>query len=306
MRKRDGSVAAAFRYFEAAARAGSMRAAARELNIASSAVNRQILMLEDMLSTRLFERAGRGLKLTAPGAILLAHVRQSQRGFEDAISAIDALHGLKRGRVRIATVESISVDFLPQLLTRFRKAYPGIRAGTVVTGSDAVTALARRGEVDLGFTFNPSSLEGLDAAYRRALKIGALMAPGHELAGCKTLTLARCTRYPFSLPARGLSVRAALDGALQKITPRAHPVIEANSLRMLASLAGSGECIAFQPRAGIERHLRAGTLVFVPLSDAEIAPDNLMLVRQSARQPSPAARAFFEMAVALLADKQIN
>ncbi|MEJ0071623.1 MAG: LysR family transcriptional regulator [Pseudomonadota bacterium] len=59
--------ASAIRYFDAVRRAGSIRAAARQLNVASSAVNRQILNLEAEIGTTLFSRLSAGLKLTAAG-----------------------------------------------------------------------------------------------------------------------------------------------------------------------------------------------------------------------------------------------
>ena len=61
---------AAIHYFDAVRRAGSIREAARRLNVASSAVNRQILKLEEEVGTPLFERTSAGLKLTASGEAL--------------------------------------------------------------------------------------------------------------------------------------------------------------------------------------------------------------------------------------------
>jgi DNA-binding transcriptional LysR family regulator len=59
------------RYFDEVARQGSIRKAADRLNVAPSAVNRQILKLEDELGAPLFERLPRGLRLTAAGEILI-------------------------------------------------------------------------------------------------------------------------------------------------------------------------------------------------------------------------------------------
>jgi DNA-binding transcriptional LysR family regulator len=61
-------------YFDAIRRAGSVREAARRLNIASSAVNRQLLKLEAELGTPLFERLPTGLKLTHAGTVFARHV----------------------------------------------------------------------------------------------------------------------------------------------------------------------------------------------------------------------------------------
>ena len=95
----------AFRYFLAVAEAGSIRAAARDLNIVSSAVNRQILMLEESLGIRLFDRVGRGLRLSEAGIALARQVRDTLARYEDTVAELDTLRGLRRGRIRIATVE---------------------------------------------------------------------------------------------------------------------------------------------------------------------------------------------------------
>ena len=88
------------RYFDEVVRAGSIRAAAEKLNVASSAINRQVLRLEADLGVKLFERGARRLRLTAAGEILIHHVRRTLRDAERAKSEIEDLQGLKRGIVR--------------------------------------------------------------------------------------------------------------------------------------------------------------------------------------------------------------
>jgi DNA-binding transcriptional LysR family regulator len=66
--------APAIYYFDMVRRCHSIREAARRLNVASSAVNRQILKLEDEVGAALFERLPGGLRLTAAGEILTRHV----------------------------------------------------------------------------------------------------------------------------------------------------------------------------------------------------------------------------------------
>ena len=88
-----------FRYFLAVADSGSIRAAAKELNIASSAVSRQIGALEQILGIQLFDRIGRGLKLSDAGGLLLRNIRAALSGYGDVVTALDALRGLTRGRI---------------------------------------------------------------------------------------------------------------------------------------------------------------------------------------------------------------
>jgi Bacterial regulatory helix-turn-helix protein, lysR family len=71
-------------YIDAIARHGSIRKAAEALNVAPSALNRQVLDLEQDLGSALFERLPRGVRLTAAGEMFLAYARQ-------AISELKAL-----------------------------------------------------------------------------------------------------------------------------------------------------------------------------------------------------------------------
>src|SRR5258706_5006238 len=59
-----------FSYVDAVARCGSIRRAAEALHIASSALNRRVLDMEEELGTTLFERLPRGVRLTAAGALI--------------------------------------------------------------------------------------------------------------------------------------------------------------------------------------------------------------------------------------------
>jgi DNA-binding transcriptional LysR family regulator len=89
--------AAVLRYFDHVARQGSIRKAAEALSVASSAVNRQILRLEDEIGVPLFERSRAGVRPTAAGELLLRHVRETQIEFQRAQAEIASLAGTVSG-----------------------------------------------------------------------------------------------------------------------------------------------------------------------------------------------------------------
>jgi DNA-binding transcriptional LysR family regulator len=276
-------LATAYRYFLAVAEVGSIRGASDELNVAASAVNRQILQLEAALGIPLFERVGRGLRLSEAGRVLGSHLRRAVGDYQGVISELDALRGLQRGKVSLATVESVSVSLLPEILAAFWETLPGIEVSARIASSDAVTQLVRSREADLGFTFNPPSLDGLEVIYERAFTISALMSP-----------------------ARGLSLRTALEPALAAKAEAIRPRLESNSLRIMASLACHEACIAFQTVVGIERELAAEDLVALPLSDPEIEPDRLMVIHEARREPNLAVAGFIEFLVTRLNDRKLR
>ncbi len=112
------------RAFEAAARAASFTAAAKELNITQAAVSYQVRALEDHLGFALFERKPRGVKLTAMGVAYLAPVRKA---FDDlAISTIGLFGSRTRVQIRVQAPVSFAALWLAPRLPRFLAAYPNI------------------------------------------------------------------------------------------------------------------------------------------------------------------------------------
>ncbi|WP_209007285.1 LysR family transcriptional regulator [Roseibium litorale] len=298
--------APAMRYFSVVAEAGSIRAASRELNVASSAINRQILWLEDSLGLQLFERVGRRLRLSQAGETLLAHVKRTYSDFDATVAQLDALKGLRRGTVSIASVESFSETLLPDLVTTFRSRYPGIHVSVTVTSSQEAARLVEAAEADVGFTFDPPVTSSLTVAFHQDYQIGALMAPGHPLASQELLSLSDCLKYPVVLPARGLSIRSRLDSAMSRLNGAPRTYVEANSLRFLRALVRGDNVVGFQTLIGIEDDLREGRLVFRPLKDTPLQDDRLSIVTSSLRALALAPGMFFNHAVMLLNEHHRN
>lgn len=290
-------IAPSLRYFAAVARHGSFRAAARDLNVASSAVNRQILGLEADLGVALFERIGRRIRLSPSGEILLRHVTDSIRDFEAASAEIDALKGLRRGRVTLATVESVAQDLLPDIVTAFSATQPGIEISMLIAGSEEVTRLVASGGADLGFTFNPGAERQLDIALRRTLRIGAVMAPDHPLARLPEVRLADCMAHPLVLPARGLSIRAALDATATFRSGGGRAAIESTTLAFMRAIARRGRHIGFQTLIDLNPDLSTEALVFRPVMDPDLAFDRFALVVRADRTLNLAAASFHSFAI---------
>ncbi len=138
--------AAALVYFREVVRTGSVRKAAAVLNVASSAVNRQVLKLESELGARLFDRQPSGMRLTVAGELLLRHITATLHDFDRVRAEIDDLKSARSGHVSISAMDSLLVDFLPRAIDRFRAEFPAV-SYTVVEHPTARRAAARRGRL---------------------------------------------------------------------------------------------------------------------------------------------------------------
>jgi DNA-binding transcriptional LysR family regulator len=103
----------AVRYFLEVVRRGSITEAAVTLNVASSAISRQIARLEAELDTPLFERVSRGMRPNAAGELLAAHALRMQLEAERIGNELAALKGLRRGEVKLACTEGFALEFVP-------------------------------------------------------------------------------------------------------------------------------------------------------------------------------------------------
>ena len=113
------------RYLDEVARCGSIRRAASRLHVASSAINRQILSLEQELGTPLFERMPRRLRLTAAGELLIDHIRQTLKEYDRVGSLLEGLKGIQRGKVTLATTLGLAMGPVRGVVSEFLKSTSG-------------------------------------------------------------------------------------------------------------------------------------------------------------------------------------
>jgi DNA-binding transcriptional LysR family regulator len=282
------------KYFDTVVRLGSIRKAAEQLNVASSAINRQLLILEDTLGARLFERLPRGVRLTPAGEVLIKHVRNTLRDFDVARSDIEDLKGLRKGNIVVAATEGVAAEFLPRVLCQFHKQHPGITFTVTVSSGDELMAVLRSNEADIGFMFNPPPKSGMVWGASASLRIGAVMKPDHPLARRADLRLGECQPYPVILPDITFPNRAWLDTAIAASALQFQMAVCSNSFQLMRELVKEGMGIAFQTTIGIEAELGTGELVYVPLGDPAIAPSVLVALVRAKQALHPAAAMFLD------------
>ncbi|MCY1267834.1 HTH-type transcriptional regulator YidZ [compost metagenome] len=258
----------ALHYFDMVRRCHSIREAARRLNVASSAVNRQILKLEDEFGTPLFDRLPGGLRLTAAGELLASHVTVVLQDLERVRSELDAMQGLRTGHVEIATVEAVTADLLPRVLKDMRERYPQVTVGVTLLGSKSIPEAVLAGDVDLGLAFalpRSADLQQLSVGH---FSLGAIVTPDHPLAARHEASFAQCAEHGLILAKSELSIHHLLAPLRQRLPqPAPRAILESSSLELSRQLARRGLGVAFQTRIGIEADLAGGALKHIPLSD---------------------------------------
>jgi len=290
---------AAILYFDAVRRAGSIREAARRLNVASSAVNRQILKLEAEIGAPLFDRLPGGIKLTAAGEALARHAIVVLQDLERARSDIEGLKGAHTGHISVAAVASLCTTILPNTIDKLRRRAPQVTVSIVTEGSFAIPALVVSGNADIGVAFALTRSRELRQVVNGQFSLGAIMKSNHPLANRSTIDLKACLEYPLILSTPELSINHLLAPAFARLSHPPIPIVTADSIELMRGLAERGTGIAFQTTIGLERELSERRLVHVPLKiDGPVLADLGVYVRTERSFP-----ATLDLFVQLLGDE---
>lgn len=263
------------RYFLEVARAASIREASERLNIAPSALSRQIQNLEEDLGMPLFERRPRGMVLTPAGEVYSRYAQAIALETDRVRTELEELRGLRRGRVRVYTVEGIVSDVLTRLIAEFNEKLPGISFRLVTTGTDDVVAAVREGHADLGISFNAQP----DAAVRFVRRIRdpliALVHPDHPLAARGSVRFRDILPYRLGVPEPGFGIRRLIDDECRRLGVSLQPALETNSIEALRGFARSGAGVTLMSSQSSTRELAQGLVRNVGLDEPALLQSTL-------------------------------
>src|ERR687883_2095064 len=104
----------------------SFSAAAHKLGYTQSAVSQQIAALEREAGSTLIERNPRGIRLTEAGEALVRHADKVIARLAEAEAELEAIAGLRGGRLRLASFATAGATFVPLAIATFRAQHPAV------------------------------------------------------------------------------------------------------------------------------------------------------------------------------------
>lgn len=250
------------RVFEAVARHLSVTRAAEELHLTPPAVSIQIRQLEGHAKAPLFERLGRGLRLTAAGEATLARAREILGLVRDAEEAIAGLGSVEQGLLDVGVINAGDY-FFPWLIAAFRAGQPrgGLRL-TVANREELLAHLAGH-RVDLAVMSLAPSQPEFEAEPFAPHPHVIVAAPAHPLARKRSVALEDVAREPLITRERGSATHLAMDQAFSeaRIAPRVDMEIASNETIKQAVAAGFG--LGFLSAHAVQQELALGRLAVV-------------------------------------------
>src|SRR5262245_40334726 len=280
----DATLFPALETLLAIARTGSVAAAARQRHITSSAVSQQIRRLEGHFGIKFFERAGRGVRLTASGEAAVPVVRELWSGAEAAFGELAELAGRPATTLRIAASDYLGKALLVPVLRDLLDEDPPVRFEIVTTHSRAGVRLVAAGDVDLAVVTGQETPRGLE---ERHLFDQPLLWVGPRRRGERAALTERLRGEPVLRLAAESRGRALLDQYLADERIRPVSTIDVPSVSLLLAYVSGGLGIGLVPALALAESLR-DRVVSAP---ARVPALPVTLVwRPTARRPPALAR----------------
>jgi DNA-binding transcriptional LysR family regulator len=145
---------------------GSFSAAAEALSFTQSAVSQQIAALEREAGTTLVQRNARGVRLTDAGEAVVRHTEAIMARLAEAEAELEAIAGIKGGRLRMASFESAGSTLMPLAIAAFRDRHPAVELSLSLSEPEDSVPLLRSGDIDLAIVFESAVIDADDGIRR--------------------------------------------------------------------------------------------------------------------------------------------
>jgi LysR family transcriptional regulator, carnitine catabolism transcriptional activator len=292
------------RAFVALADLENFTRAAQAIHLSQPAFSALIRRLEEAVGVRLFDRNTRSVRLTPEGLLFEPSARQLLMDSERALSDISDQIELRKGRVHVAALPTISAGLLPAIFNEFRRSFPGIDLVLSDQLSEACIALVKEGRADFALVSNnarPGDLDELDARLLCKHHYHLVCPSSHPLLIEKRLTLRKIAQYPFIQMTRNNSVRQALEAAIH---PRVmNTVLEVEHLGTVISMVNAGMGVSVVPTFTLHQ-FQWPTIATRPLVIPNLLR-HIYVVKQRERSLSTASTAMLNLIVKSLGSLKI-
>jgi len=232
---------------------GSFSAAADALSFTQSAISQQIAALEREAGTQLVERSARGVRLTDAGRALVRHTDAILARLAEAEAELEAIAGLRGGRLRVAAFESAAATLVPAAIAEFRARHPAVELSFALAEPEPGLAMLRAGEAELAFTVEGvgDGDEDLEQVELLEDPLHLVLAADHPLARRPDLRLGDLAEDPWILGRTDLECNAVVLRACRRAGFDPRVAIQTDDYAAAQGLVAAGVGVALIAELGL-------------------------------------------------------
>jgi LysR family nitrogen assimilation transcriptional regulator len=260
--------------------------AAERMNLAQSALSRQIMNLEADLGIKLFDRSKRRVRLTRSGDVLRARARSLLELADHIRDEVVEQTSDPSGTVMIGAIASFGSMFFPRLAKRCKKLYPRIHLQFIEGLTHNLQELALRDRIDIAILAFPDPDRSLQMTFLCKENLYVLSAASNDPRLGPACSFAQAAALPLALTGIASKERlwyeryAILKGVNLNI------VVEAEGLAVLKDLAQAGVAHLLLPASAIWNEMKSRRWRMTRIRGASV---ERMVGWRAGRTPSPAA-----------------
>ena len=200
--------------FVALVQTGSITAAAKSRCLTQPAISNQLKQLQETVGISLYQRHGRGVRLTGTGENFYLYALKVQQSMQDINNFSDELHGLQAGRIYLAASQTIASSLLPAALHLFRQQYPKIEVFVDSGNSQQVFDSMEQHDLGLVESHLPSSVPACCSVKHLGNdKVVVVMPSNHPLKKYSCIELEQLEGYPLIWREQGSGTREVFEQA---------------------------------------------------------------------------------------------
>ncbi|WP_277996615.1 LysR family transcriptional regulator [Bradyrhizobium oligotrophicum] len=249
------------RYFVQVARAGSLSRASTMLNVAQSALSRQLMKLEDELGVALLVRHGRGVRLTRAGTTFLEHAHAVLLQIDQMPGAVRSPDSSFAGHIVLGVPPVAGLRIAPSVVVELRKRWPqaSVQVREGISSSLEEWLLDRR--LDIAVLYNPPPLDGIALApilHERMVVAGPPAKRGEAVA--ETIRWRELAGLSLILPSLPHSNRRLIEQAAIQNGARLNVAFEVDSVSMTKAMVKRGLGATILAYAAVAAEAKRGEL----------------------------------------------
>jgi len=276
---------------------GGFNRATTRLHMTQPAISYQIRLLESDLDMDLFYRRARGITPTEAGRVLYRHAQLIQNGFREAKQALERLSNETAGEVRIGTVNSVGIYFLPEILNIMRVNQPSARPTVLYRNSFEIIDALLANKVDFALVANPQPDRRLKLETVMEENISLVSGKNGPFYGRDTVSPEELQGQPFaSLTAENPTGQMVRD-YLAQLGVSVETVVSTDNVETIREMVEAGLGIAFLPDMVSARGIPCEGRSQGPFTRARVDPPlvrRIVLVTWMNFEPTPAVAAYID------------
>nr|ART90299.1 transcriptional regulator, LysR family [uncultured bacterium] len=289
-------------YFYHVVKGGSFTAAEASLDVAQSALTRQIQQLESDIGVALLQRTGRGVVPTLHGQILFRHAESILDDMSAAIDEIDLSLSNRAGSLSIATPPSFSTLYMPEVIRRLLVEMPAIRLTVLEASTGQVHDHLASGEVDLAVVLHPPNSQKILLRKISTEPLRLITHVDHSIAQESYVSRAQIGALELILPAAAHGSRRLIEQYFDEGQMLLDAALRLDSLAITKAVIAQGpRFCSILPERTCKQEIDSGLFKALPLKPALIR--SLHLARLRDRPETIYAKALAEQIIAVMGER---